>query len=88
MTTRRSFVGLIVGFFAGPLTAQRVVMEGHQAVPCKDNAVKCPNGHMTCPTINMPIAIGNDSYEYEEVHQLRDFKVLCCDVCGVLFVKK
>lgn len=85
---RRNFLGVIFGALASAAAAQKTAIEGSQAVVCKENAVKCPNGHQTCPTINMPIAIGNDSYSYEEVHQLRDFHLIRCDVCHVLFTRE
>lgn len=98
MIERRAFLACFLGFpVAGQLVAwlcalpgqaQQAIMEKGKAVVCDREAVKCPNGHDTCAVIDAPIAIGNDSYQYPDVKQLRDYHVLRCDVCKVLFTRE
>lgn len=83
--TRRSFLAYGVGMASA---AQNAILEKGKAVVCDGDSVKCPNGHDTCQVINAPIAVGNDSYEYPEVAQLRNYHVLRCDVCKVLFTRE
>lgn len=82
---RRSFLAYGVGMIG---LAQQAVMEKGKAVVCEGDSVKCPNGHDTCRVIDAPIVIGNDSYQYPDVRQLRDYHVLRCDVCKVLFTRE
>jgi hypothetical protein len=89
---RRNFLsrlGLALGGVLGAAFAQKSYLnKDGQAVVCESDAVKCPLGHSTCKVINMPIAIGNDSYQNPDVQQLRDFKVLTCTTCHVLFTRE
>jgi hypothetical protein len=88
---RRGFTRLFAGFFslvAMALGQKEAIMEGKQAVVCESKPLKCPNGHDTCAAIDMPIAIGNDRYDYPEVSQLRAYHMLRCDVCHVLFTRE
>jgi hypothetical protein len=84
---RRTFLSYGAGMVAAPISAQQAIMEGKKAVVCSDGVVRCPQNHETCRTIDLPLAVGNDSLDYPEVYQLRSKRVLCCDVCGCLFVK-
>lgn len=72
---------------ASTALSQQAIMEGKKAVVCKDEPIKCPLGHDSCKSINMPLAVGNDSYDYPEVAQLRGKNVLMCEQCGMLFIK-
>lgn len=84
--TRRSFLAYGAGMIAVPALAQKAyVKPDGQGVVCQENTVKCPNGHQTCKIINLPLAVGNDSYEYPDIQQLRSYHVLRCDTCRVLF---
>jgi len=71
--------------FAKP---QQGVLINGKAKQCDGNPITCPNGHQTCKEINAPIAVGNDSYQNPETFQLKDFTVLWCEQCGVLFARK
>lgn len=82
MNSRRSFVNRLCvafGVVLGTAIGQNAIMENGKAVSCKGSDTTCPNGHKTCATIDAPLAIGNDSYDYPEVRQLRDYHVLRCD---------
>ena len=68
--------------------AQEAVMQGDKAIACENGTVTCPNGHKTCRKIDAPLAIGNDSYQNPECVQLREFHLLRCDVCHVLFTRE
>lgn len=86
---RKSFLAYAVGMLAAPFVfgQKESVMEGGKAVPCDNGTMKCPLGHATCREIDMPVAIGNDNYQYPDVQQLREYHLFCCDQCGVLFSK-
>lgn len=86
--TRRSFLAYGVGMAGSATFAQQAIMEGKKAVVCDSDSVKCPLGHDSCRVIDAPLAIGNDSYQYPDVKQLRDYHVLRCDVCKVLFTRE
>lgn len=88
MSDRRSFLSYAVGMLASIAGAQKTVMEKGQAVVCDGTTLKCPNGHMTCPTINATMAIGNDNRNYPETAVLFDYHIVRCDVCHVLFTKE
>lgn len=89
MIRRRSFGGILFGWVAAAAVAQKpTVMEKGKAVACENDATECPNGHKTCTTINAPIVVGNDSYQNPDVGQLRDFHVMRCDICHVLFTRE
>lgn len=83
---RRNFLTAIL--FSAPLFAQTAIMQGDKAVTCENGTITCPNGHKTCRKIDAPLAIGNDSYQNPECQQLREFHVLRCDVCHVLFTRE
>jgi hypothetical protein len=88
---RRNFfsrLSLAFGVIAGTVVAQKAVIEKGKAVVCESDSLKCPNGHDTCPSIDAPLAVGNDSYQNPEVAQLRNYHVLRCDVCHVLFTRE
>lgn len=85
MFGRRSFLAQVFAFLPA---AQQAIMQGSKAVVCKGDAVTCPNGHKTCPRIDAPVVVGNDSYQYPDVGQLRDYHLLRCDVCHVLFTRE
>ena len=85
---RRSFLSYVVGFLASIAGAQNTVMEKGQAVVCEGTPLKCPNGHMTCPTINATMAIGNNNRNYPETSVLFDFTLVRCDQCHVLFTRE
>lgn len=84
---RRKFLALLAGLVPAPLL-QQAIMEGRKAVVCDDGPFKCPLGHDTCATIDKPIAVGNDSIDYPEVAQLRNYDVIRCDVCHVVFTRQ
>lgn len=88
--TRRSFISWASVLFAAlPALAQKpTVMEKGKAVVCDNDATKCPLGHDTCTTINAPVVVGNDSYQNPDVGQLRDYHLLRCDVCHMLFTRE
>lgn len=90
MTSRRTFVGRIIGLLGLTSFAfgQKAIMEKGKAVVCEGDPVKCPLGHDSCKAIDAPIAVGNDSYQNPDVGQLRDYHVLRCDVCKVLFTRE
>jgi hypothetical protein len=83
---RRSILGWIFGLLGGSAVAQqKAVLEKGRAVVCDNEPVKCPMGHDSCRVINAPVVVGNDSYQNPDVGQLRDFHLLRCDQCHVLF---
>jgi hypothetical protein len=86
MSNRRSFLSYAVGMLASiSAVAQTATMQKGKAVVCSGSATKCPLGHETCVTIDMPLVVGNDNRNYPDVGQLFDQRVHKCDVCGVLF---
>ena len=88
MFGRRRFLTHLLAFIPAAAAAQQAIMQGSKAVVCDGDAVTCPNGHKTCRKIDAPIAIGNDSYQNPECVQLRDYHLLRCDVCHVLFTRE
>jgi len=95
MMGRRTFLGYVsgmVGILTGPAIAQKAIMQGNTAVVCSADSgdpLTCPVcKKQTCRTINKPIAIGNDSYEYPDVAQLQAFHVIRCDSCHALFTRE
>ena len=90
MSQRRTFLAYSVGMLAAllPARAQQAIMQKGQAVICPGQTLRCPNGHETCATINANLVVGNDSQDYPSVAQLYGKKVIECDQCGVLFVKR
>lgn len=88
MFSRRNFISLLVTVSPLALIAQSAIMQGDKAVACENGTITCPNGHKTCRKIDAPLAIGNDSYQNPECVQLRDFHLLRCDVCHVLFTRE
>lgn len=87
MITRKSFLAYAVGMLTAPLLQKESVMEGNKAVVCDNGSTKCPLGHATCREIDMPLAVGNDNYQYPDCTQIREYHVYCCDQCGILFSK-
>jgi hypothetical protein len=89
INTRRSFLGFAVGMVAGPLLAQKAILEKGQAITCDSDSILCPVCKVkTCPTINSTLAIGNENRNYPEVNPLFDFHVVRCDMCHVLFTRE
>lgn len=87
MSNRRSFLAYAVGMLSATAVAQQeAVMVNGSAKVCEGgDPVKCPLGHKTCRTINAPVVVGNDNYQNPDVGQLRDYHLMRCDVCHVLF---
>jgi|HubBroStandDraft_4_1064222.scaffolds.fasta_scaffold03927_7 hypothetical protein len=90
MNRRKIMQLLAVAAFgqAAAFGQKEAIMEGKQAVVCDSKPLKCPNGHDTCAAIDLPIAVGNDRYDYPEVSQIRAYHLLRCDVCHVLFTRE
>jgi len=85
---RRAFAAYLAGFvglFAGPLLAQKAIMEKGKAVTCDSDSFKCGAcGHDSCRTINSSMVVGNDNRNYPETAVLFDYRIVVCDNCGVL----
>ena len=89
MMGRRQFWRLALWLMALPVAAQqKAIVEKGQAKVCDDDPVECPLGHATCRSINAPVVVGNDSYQNPDVGQLRDFHLMRCEVCHVLFTRE
>lgn len=89
MSSRRSFLTrLTLVFSAVTAFAQKGILENGKAKVCADDAVKCPNNHMTCKSIDAPIVVGNDAWQNPDFAQLRDFHLMRCEVCHVLFTRE
>lgn len=85
---RRAFLSNLLVGIPALAAAQTGIVEKGKAVICDGSSVKCPLGHESCREIDAPIAVGNGNFEYPEVGQLHAFKMLRCQVCGVLFSEK
>lgn len=86
---RRNFLVNIFAFLPAMAIAQSAIMEGDKAVSCENGSVICPVCKKpTCRKIDAPLAIGNDSYQNPECQQLRDYHILRCDLCHVLFTRE
>jgi hypothetical protein len=89
---RRQFLERLAIAFSivtGATLAQKsAVLENGKARVCDSDSIKCPNGHDTCRSIDAPLAVGNDSYQNPEVGQLREFHLIRCEVCHVLFTRE
>jgi hypothetical protein len=85
---RRSFLHYGLGMLtAMSASAQTAIMEKKQAVVCDSGSTKCPLGHDTCYQINLPIAVGQGTYQNPEVAALNGKIILECDQCHIAFFK-
>ncbi len=87
MFTRRTLLGFLFSL-APAAFAQKAIVQHGQAVVCDSDAVKCPNGHQGCKSINAPIVVGNGNRDYPDQSQLFDFHLMRCEVCHVLFTRE
>ena len=86
---QRSFFSILAALLAIPAFGQKTaVMQKGQAVVCDGDAIKCPNGHDSCRTINAPLMVGNDNRSYPDSAQLFDYHLMRCDQCHVLFTRE
>jgi hypothetical protein len=85
---RRSFLAYGVGMMAASagVAAQTAIMENKKAVVCPAAATKCPNGHDTCKTIDLPLVVGSGTYQNPDVAPINGKNVIECDQCHVLFI--
>jgi hypothetical protein len=92
---RRHFISW-VGRLAAPLLVllktspaqHTATMQSGEAVVCPSRSVKCPLGHEGCLEINAPPVVGNAQRDYPDWAQLMSYRMLRCQVCGVLFAEK
>ena len=91
MIARRNLLtrlGLAHGAIVTATFAQKAIVQNGQAIVCSTEAVKCPNGHPSCKSINAPLVVGNDDRNYPDQAQLYSYHVLRCETCHVLFTRE
>lgn len=88
LSRRAFFSNLLLGIPALALAQKNAVLQKGKAVVCDGESLKCPLGHDTCREIDAPIVVGNNNRDYPDQAQIFEYKMLRCQVCGVLFSEK